>query len=190
MDGAQCLAAWRVLPRADLIGVVDGVRNRLVELALDLEQEAPDAGELPASQLPISGEQVTNIISTIIYAEATTVNDYSTHVKGPAGNIVGGQGNRVRQGDVSITQQRVELSGLLTTLRNAVEQLGGRLSPEQLDATEGLLEELEEEAAAPQPARQRMLRALKGITVIAGAAGVAGAAVIDAAQAIHRALGG
>jgi hypothetical protein len=185
-----CLAAWQVLSRAALIGIVDGVRNRLIELALDLEQEAPDAGDLPLSQLPVSGEQVTNIVNTIIYAEATTVNDYSTRVQGTAGNIAGGQGNRIRQGDVSITQPGMDLGALLGALQAAVEQLDGQLPTEQLEAVQGLVEDLEEEATAPQPTRQRMIRTLKGITAIAGAAGGAGAAVVDAVQAIHRALGG
>jgi hypothetical protein len=36
--------------------------------------------------------------------------------------------------------------------------------------------------------RHRMIRTLKGITAIVGAAGNAGSAVIDATQAIHHAL--
>jgi hypothetical protein len=116
------------------------------------------------------------------------VTDNSIRVQGTAGNIVGGHGNRGRHGDVTITQQGMGLDALVGALRAAVRQLDGQFPTEQVDAVQGLLEDLEEEAVAPEPARQRMLRTLKGITAIAGAAGQTGAAVVDAAQAIHRAL--
>jgi AbiTii len=184
-----CVEAWRVLPRPDLIAVVDGVLNRLLEFAVVLEREAPDAGDLPASQLRISSERMTSIINATIYT-GVTLNDYSTHVQGNDARVVGGRGNRgVRQGDTSVTQQGVDLGPLLTDLEEAVSRLGGQLSAEQLDATQGFVDDVEAEAAAPQPARQRMLRALEGIKAIAQPAGTAGAAVIEAAQAIHRALG-
>ncbi len=184
----NCMQAWRVLPRVEVMGVLEGVRNRLLDLVLKLEREAPDAGEVPSSTLPISTEQITNIVAATIYAGSSTVTDNSIRVHGTAGNIAGGQGNRARQGDVSITQQGIDLGALAHAVRAAVEQLDGQLPPEQLDAVQGLVEDLED-ATAPQPARQRMVRTLKGITAIAGAAGGAGAAVVDAVQAVHRALG-
>jgi hypothetical protein len=185
----NCMQAWRVLPRVEVMGVLEGVRNRLLDLVLKLEREAPDAGEVPSSTLPIATEQITNIVAATIYAGSSTVTDNSIRVHGTAGNIAGGQGNRARQGDVVITQQGIDLGVLADAVRAAVEQLDGELPPEQLNAVQGLVEDLEEEATAPRPARRRMVRMLKGITAIAGAAGGAGAAVVDAAQAVHRALG-
>jgi len=190
LRGMNCMQAWRVLPRVEVMGVLEGVRNRLLDLVLKLEREAPDAGEVPSSKLPISTEQITNIVAATIYAGSASVTDSSIHVHGTAGNIAGGQGNSVQQGDVAITQQGIDLGALADAVRAAVEQLDGQLPSEQLDAVQGLVEDLREEATAPQPARQRMVRTLKGITAIAGAAGSAGAAVVDAAQAIHRAIGG
>ncbi len=188
LRGMNCMDAWCVLPRVGVMGVLEGVRNRLLDLVLQLEREAPNAGEVPSSKLPLSTEQITNIVAATIYAGSSTVTDNSIRVQGTAGNIVGGHGNRGRQGDVTITQQGMGLDALVGALRAAVRQLDGQFPTEQVDAVQGLLEDLEEEAVAPEPARQRMLRTLKGITAIAGAAGQTGAAVVDAAQAIHRAL--
>jgi hypothetical protein len=186
-----CVGAWRVLPRGDVIAVVDGVRNRLLDLVLELERTAPEAGDVPASELPVSGEQVTKLITNTIYGKATFVTDNSIHVDGTAGNIASGQGNLVRQGDARIIQQAADLSALLGNLRAALKQLelDGRLPTEQLEATQGLVEDLEEEAAAPEPMRTRMVRSLKAITAIAGAAGQAGVGVVDAVKAIHHTLG-
>jgi hypothetical protein len=184
----NCMQAWRVLPRVEVMGVLEGVRNRLLDLVLKLEREAPDAGEVPSSTLPISTEQITNIVAATIYAGSSTVTDNSISVHGTAGNIAGGQGNRTRQGDVSI-QHGVDLARLAGAVRAAVALLDSHLPPEQLDAIQGLVEDVEEEAAAQRPAHQRLVRTLKGITALAAAAGSAGAAVIDAAQAMQRAIG-
>jgi hypothetical protein len=101
LEAMQCMTAWRLLPRGLIVGVVDGVRNRLLEFVLELKREAPDAGDVPASELPISKDQVTQIVNMTIYAGAVT--DQSVNVHGVAGNIAGGQGNRSRQGDGSTT---------------------------------------------------------------------------------------
>jgi hypothetical protein len=188
LQAHECMSAWRALPRGEIVGLVEGVRNRLLEFVLELEREAPDAGEAPMSELPLSEDRITQIFGTTIYAETATVSDQSVHVRGTTGNIASGQGNRVRQGDVAINQSGTDLSGLLDVLRIAVKQLDGQLPPAQLDAAQELVEDLEDEAAAAQPMRQRMIRTLKGIAAIAGTAGQAGTAVVDAAQAIHRAL--
>jgi AbiTii len=101
LEGMECVNAWRVLTRGQVLGVVEGVRNRLLEFVLELKREAPEAGDAPASELPLSKDQVTQLFNMTIYAG--TVTDQSVNVHGTAGNIAGGQSNRSRQGDVSTT---------------------------------------------------------------------------------------
>jgi hypothetical protein len=182
-----CLDAWQVLSRADLIDMVDGVRNRLNELAVTLDREAPDAGERPAPELPISHHQFDNIVYSIIFhfQEVVAMNDYSTNVFGTAGNVAGGQNNDVRQAAAFISNPGTDLSMLLDELRGAIE----KLPAEKLDAAQGLLEEVEEDAAAPQATRLRIVRKLKAIAAIAAAAGVAGEAAVKATQSILKAIG-
>jgi hypothetical protein len=97
----ECMTAWRVLSRGLVVGVVEGVRNRLLEFVLELKREAPDAGDVPASELSLPKDRVTQIVNMTIYAG--TVTDQSINVQGTAGNIAGGQGNSSRQGDISPT---------------------------------------------------------------------------------------
>ena len=184
----ECVTAWKAISRGELVAVLDGVRNRLLSLVLQLEREAPEAGQVPSSSLSIPSEQVNRLVQMNIYAGSTSVTDNSIRVQGTAGSITAGKGNRVRQGDVSISQQGIDLGALLDALRAAVGQLNGQLTPEQVEAAQGLVEELEEEATGPTPLRQRMIRTLGGIAAIATAGGAAGTAVVDAAQAIQRAL--
>ena len=101
LEAMECMTAWRVVPRGLVVGVVEGVRNRLLEFVLELKREAPEAGDVPASELPLSKDRVTQIVNMTIYAGAMT--DQSVNVHGVAGNIAGGQGNRTRQGDDSTT---------------------------------------------------------------------------------------
>jgi hypothetical protein len=101
LEAMECVNAWRVLSRGQVLGVVEGVRNRLLEFVLELKREAPEAGDVPASELPVSKDRVTQIVNMTIYAGAVT--DQSVNVLGVAGNIAGGQGNRSRQDDSSTT---------------------------------------------------------------------------------------
>jgi hypothetical protein len=186
----QCIAAWRVLSRAMFVDIIDGVRNRLLDLVLELERQVPEAGEVPSSSLPASKEQLINqIIQTTIYAEGDIVTDQSINVHGTAGNIAGGQGNVVQQGNAQITQQGVELASLLPALRAAVQDLGDRLPPDQVEAADELVDSIEEEAGRPEVRQGRIRGVLQGLTGIVSAAGPAAAAVIDAVQRIDRALG-
>jgi len=187
-EGASCQDAWQVLSRKALLDVVGGVRNGLLEFVLGLEREAPAAEDGALAEFGVDQGRVTQIFATTIYAGVTM--EQPINVQGSTiGNVAGGRNNTVQQGDVTITQQGADLGALLGILRAAVEQLDGHLPAEQLDATRGLVEDLEEEAAAPRPKPHRMVRKLKGIAAIAGAAKDAGAAVVDAAQAIQHALG-
>jgi AbiTii len=189
LEGMQCIAAWRVLSRGMLVGVVDGVRNRLLDLVLELERQAPDAGDVPSSSLPASKEQLNQIIQNTIYAERFVMSDQSINVHGTAGNITGGQGNVVQQGNAYIAQQGADLASLLPALRAAVQELSGHLLPDQVEAAGELVDSLEEEAGRPELRQGRIRGLLQGLTRIATAAGPAAAAVIDAVQRIGDALG-
>jgi hypothetical protein len=184
--GAKCQDAWQMVSRKVLLDVVGGVRNGLLEFALKLEREAPTTENGELTEFGVDQGRVTQIFAKTIYAGVTMEQPINID-RSTIGNVAGGRNNAIQQGDV--TQQGVDLGALIGTLRAAVEQLDGRLPAEQLDATRGLVKDLEEDAAEPQPAPDRIHRKLKAIAEFARTAGPAGAAVIDAAQAIQRALG-
>jgi hypothetical protein len=50
---ANCLAAWKVIPYNALVALIDTVRNRILSFALEIEAEAPDAGEAPPNTIPV-----------------------------------------------------------------------------------------------------------------------------------------
>lgn len=58
--------AWRVIATSSLVALIDTVRNRILNFALEIEAEAPDAGEAAPGQKPIAEERVQQVFNTYI----------------------------------------------------------------------------------------------------------------------------
>jgi hypothetical protein len=72
-DGFECLGAWQVISPHALMGIVDTVRNRLLDFSLKIEAENPEAGEaLPGTQ-PVPGDKVQMIFHNIFYGSVGNV---------------------------------------------------------------------------------------------------------------------
>jgi len=79
--GGQCIGAWRVIAHTALVGVVESVRNRVLEFALRIEDAAPDAGDTPAGDpLPIPQEKITQIFNTYVVGNSNNVAVGGSHV--------------------------------------------------------------------------------------------------------------
>ena len=61
-----CTSAWRQISRGSIAGLLDTVRNRILGFVLDVEAEAPDAGEVGLSNRPVSEERISQIFNTTI----------------------------------------------------------------------------------------------------------------------------
>jgi hypothetical protein len=67
-NGFECLGAWQVVSPHALIGVVDTVRNRILDFALKIEAENPEAGEASPDTEPVPRERVQTIFQNTFYA--------------------------------------------------------------------------------------------------------------------------
>jgi hypothetical protein len=66
-NGMLLQHAWLVIPRASVRAVVDTVKTRVLDFALAIEQDAPDAGELPpGAEAPLASERIQFIFETTI----------------------------------------------------------------------------------------------------------------------------
>jgi hypothetical protein len=61
-----CLQAWKVISIAQIIGVLDTIRNKILSFALEIEGESPNAGEAPVNSNPVPQEKVHQIFNTYI----------------------------------------------------------------------------------------------------------------------------
>ncbi|WP_447902217.1 AbiTii domain-containing protein [Pseudomonas serbica] len=65
--GMQCVAAWKEIPIGAVVRLLDSVKTRILDYAIDLEREAPNAGETPiGGQPPLSSEKMTQIFNNTI----------------------------------------------------------------------------------------------------------------------------
>lgn len=139
--------AWRSISPVSLKGVVETIRSKVLDFALEIEAENPDAGERAAGELPVSRERLTQIFNM-------TITDAGSVAVGSAGFTQ--TAIQVRQGEWS------SLVGALKTLGVPEENLGE------------LREVLEADSAAPRevgefgPGAQRWLGKL-GSAVATGA---------------------
>ncbi len=75
----QCVSAWKEIPIGAIVRLMDSVKTRVLGFAIDLEREAPNAGELPiGSQPPLSREKMTQIFNTNITGNVGNVANASS----------------------------------------------------------------------------------------------------------------
>lgn len=78
-EDMSCLAAWKVIPRNALVALIDTVKTRILSFALEIEGEAPDAGEAPPNTIPVPQEKVTQVFNTFISGNVQNVATGSSH---------------------------------------------------------------------------------------------------------------
>ncbi|KGG89846.1 hypothetical protein [Comamonas thiooxydans] len=75
----QCISAWKEIPIGAIVRLMDSVKTRILGFAIDLEREAPNAGELPiGSRPPLSNEKMTQIFNTNITGNVGNVANASS----------------------------------------------------------------------------------------------------------------
>lgn len=65
--------AWRLIPDGAIAALLDTVRNRILSFALEIEAEAPDAGEAPPNVRPIADERVNQVFNTYIQGDVANL---------------------------------------------------------------------------------------------------------------------
>ena len=72
-ENMNCMQAWKVIPITAIIAALDAVRNRILSFVLEIEAEAPDAGEAPLHSNPLPQEKVNQIFNTYISGNVQNV---------------------------------------------------------------------------------------------------------------------
>lgn len=117
--GMNCLSAWKVIPYTALVALVDTIKTRVLNFALEIEGEAPDAGEAPPNTTPLPQEKVSQVFNTYISGNVQNVATGSTHVIQAGGFIV-------MQGDFESLQKHLMSLGVeeydIADLDNAIQE--------------------------------------------------------------------
>jgi hypothetical protein len=80
-QGYNCMQAWKVIPINALVGVLDMIRNRVLNFVLEIESEDPQAGDAPLNSQPVAEEKVQQIFHTHISGNVQNLATGSSHVK-------------------------------------------------------------------------------------------------------------
>lgn len=78
-EGMGCLSAWGEFDEHRYVQVLDAVRNRVLDFALALRKESPEAGEIGGGARQPSDERVTQIFNTTIHGGAASVVGSANH---------------------------------------------------------------------------------------------------------------
>lgn len=65
-EDMNCMQAWKVIPTSALVAALDTIRTRILSFVLEIEAEAPEAGEAPANSSPVPQDRVQQIFNTYI----------------------------------------------------------------------------------------------------------------------------
>jgi len=85
----QCIEAWKEIPIGAIVRLMDSVKTRVLGFVIDLEREAPDAGELPVgSQPPLSSERMTQIFNTNISGNVSNLANASSNFSQSSAAVV------------------------------------------------------------------------------------------------------
>ena len=80
-EGMNCLIAWQLLPRSALLAILDTVRTRVLNFALEIEKEYPNAGEAAINANPVPEEKVSQVFNTFITGTVQNLATGSNTVK-------------------------------------------------------------------------------------------------------------
>jgi AbiTii len=83
----NCLSAWKIIPRNALVAIVDTIKTRILNFCLQIEADAPNAGEAPLNSSPIAQEKVTQHFHTNIYGSVQNVATGSTDFTQKANSV-------------------------------------------------------------------------------------------------------
>jgi hypothetical protein len=116
----QCVAAWKEIPIGAIVRLMDSVKTRILGFTIDLEREAPNAGDTPiGSQPPLSNEKMTQIFNTNITGNVGNVSNAGENFSQTALIKVGDWGSLEKYlTDVGL--KPAELEGMQTELDKAV----------------------------------------------------------------------
>ncbi len=106
--------AWRLIPDGAIVALLDTIRNRILSFVLEIEAEAPDAGEAPPNVRPIADERVNQV--------------FYTYIQGDVANLMAGSQTITYNTKITVVQNDLE------SLKQYLASLGiGESDLEELD---------------------------------------------------------
>jgi hypothetical protein len=126
-EGLNCMQAWKVIPINSIVAALDTVRTRVLNFVLEIEAEAPEAGEAPANSSPLPQDKVHQIFNTYITGNVQNVATGSSNVNQKAKSSSDNQ--QVFQGLLDALSKAAVDSSIRTQATSLVEDLRDEKEP-------------------------------------------------------------
>lgn len=75
----NCIQAWKVIPVASVIGIIDTVKTKILNFVLEIEVINPEAGEAELNSNPIPQDKVSQIFNINISGNVQNLASGNTH---------------------------------------------------------------------------------------------------------------
>ena len=139
----NCLSAWKVIPNAAIVSLIETVRNRILTFVLEIENKAPNAGESSPTTQSISQEKVSQVFNTTIY--------------GNVGNIAEGSQQLTQNADINVAENDLE------SLKSFISSIG-MPKDEIAKLEESISQDSHEEVLKEKTLGEKVLNWIGGIT--------------------------
>lgn len=141
----NCMSAWMVIPRGAVVGMLDTVRNKVLSFALELETEAPDAGEGTTGTALVPDRVIGHVFNNYILGGSNTIAAGSSHF---TQNTI----SSVRTGDLQSLRAHLAEAGVssedVSELEEAIVSDGRPQDPSKLGpSTSGWIGKMVSKAA-------------------------------------------
>ena len=93
-EGWNCISAGKEISISSIVALLDTVRNRILSFVLEIEAEAPDAGEAPPNTKPLPEERVNQV--------------FNTYIQGNVANLAAGSQSVTQYAQITIIQNDLE----------------------------------------------------------------------------------
>ena len=104
-EGYHCIQAWKVLPASAVIGIIDTVKTKILNFALEIEMINKDAGDVEINSNPIPQDKVSQI--------------FNINVSGNVQNLASGNHQSNIQQEVANTQLPEDFIKLISDLKQS-----------------------------------------------------------------------
>jgi hypothetical protein len=168
----NCGQAWRDIPTSSFVAILDTVRNRILDFVLEIEAEAPEAGEAEPGTKPIPDPVLTQIFHQCVLHQSNYTasdgsqtitnlqqglimsNNRSTNInagRDAIGNVGGDNSGSIK--NLLSQQTNADIDEILQLIKSLHQQIEA-ISPENQDVAVDSLETLEAEVITPtKPAK-------------------------------------
>lgn len=136
----NCISAWKLIPRNALAALVDTLRTRVLNFVLEIEVQAPDAGEALPNRPPLPQDRVSQVFNNYIYGSLQNLAAGSNHVSQSGTFIVtNGDLDSLEQYLTSIEVEKEDIVKLRECIRGDAEMTGRPTFGERVQSWVGVM---------------------------------------------------